>query len=67
MNVDNASQKLGSEGKEREGCCLRETQRSGRALFQLRKHLMKGEIGASPPPTMAGREKSMESEKKRKA
>lgn len=31
MNANNASQKLDSEGKKKEGYCLRETQRSGRA------------------------------------
>ena len=38
MNVDNASPKLCSVGKEREGCCLRETQRSGRVFFSPHKH-----------------------------
>lgn len=33
IDAENASQKLGSEGKEREGCCVKEMQRSGRGLF----------------------------------
>lgn len=49
MNVDNAFQKLGSEGKEKKGCCMKETQRSGKGLSLPHKHPMMEEIRSFSP------------------
>ena len=49
MNVDNASQKLGSKWEEKKGCCMKETQRSRKGLFLPHKHSMMEEIRSFSP------------------
>lgn len=63
MNVDNSSPETGTEGKEKEGCCMKKTQRSGKGLFTPEtSHDGKTWIILSP-----GEDKFMESERKHQA